>query len=94
MGWRKLCSTGVFYNMKIGILVFGLVLFAIGYILSKLGGDASEHPEGVTYLGVTIDSGTMFSLSIYGGILFFLGILVTIAGAVLMLATREKKEED
>ncbi|MFQ6011231.1 MAG: hypothetical protein ACE5KG_03565 [Nitrososphaerales archaeon] len=79
--------------MKIGILVSGLVLLVIGYIMAKLGGDPSEHPEGVTYLGVNIDMGTMFLLGTFGTLIFLLGIVVTFVGAVIWWAKKEKKED-
>ena len=80
--------------MKIRILVSGLALLAIGYILAKLGGDASDRPEGAIYLGVTIDQGTLWLFSLYGPLILFLGILVTIIGAVLKSKKKEKKGED
>jgi len=78
--------------MRIGILVSGLVLLAVGYVLSKLGGNASDTPEGVTYLGVFIDSSTMWELSIWGGIIFFLSILVIFVGAVVAVEPKKKEE--
>ena len=79
--------------MRIGILASGLALLAIGYILAKLGGDPSDRPEGANYLGVAVDSGTLWLLYLYGPLILFLGILVTIIGAVLKSKKKDKKKE-
>ncbi len=80
--------------MKIGILVSGLALLAIGYILMKIGGNASDRPEGASFLGLTIDPGTLFYLSLLGSFIFLLGILLAIAGAIIMAMTKENKEKE
>ncbi len=75
--------------MKIRILVSGLALLIIGYILFVLGADASDRPEGASYLGVTVDMGTLFLLNFLGSFIILLGILVTIFGAL-----RRSKKKD
>ncbi len=81
--------------MKIGILVFGLVIIATGYIVMVAGdGNASERSEGASFLGLTIDRGTLFLMYFVGASILLFGIPVSIAGAIIMAMSKENKEKE
>ena len=74
--------------MKLQVLVVGIIILFIGGIIGVVG-LASFGSCGNFYS--TCDIGSSIGLSVLGGLVFFVGIIVTIIGAVVGVAPHLKE---
>ena len=81
-------GSGSRYDMKLQILVVGILLLVIGGIIEAVG--VAEFFSCSSSFFSNCNLGTPTTLLVFGGVVFFVGIIVSIAGVVVGVAPHLK----